>query len=462
MDLNLSEFRRGQGWFILPAAFEDMFSRLHAESKGNGIAQIAAQFKSKPESDFYQIDGGVAIIPITGPIMKRASFLSYFFGGTSYPYIRRAMHEAIDDDTVDSIVLKIDSPGGVVNGVEETGDLIFNSRGKKPIVAYADGIMTSAAYWLGSAADKIYTGKTSDIGSIGVLMVHEDWSRWNEKVGINVTYLTAGKYKALGNPDEPLSDLARETYQAELDYLYSIFVDTIARNRDVEESKVLSDMADARIFIGQQAVDAGLVDEVKNFKDAVDVAREMAPDSGTNNRRFRVMSNNNEKVILTIDDLRAEHSDLVKQIETDARAGVDIETPASEARKAECARVLGMVEVQFGAEQGEKFRAVVETGVTVDQFKAIKGTNPEPETTGTDTELNAVETAKAALAAALEAAGPENPGFDANGNSEGGQDYMAAVNAYQRENKCTKFEAMQTVNRENPELRKSYLKKANG
>lgn len=459
MDLNLSEFRRGQGWFILPAAFEDMFTRLHTESKGNGIAPIAAQFKDKSQKDFYQVDDRVAIIPIIGPIMKRMSFLSFFFGGTSYPIIRRAMHEAIEDSKVDSIVLKIDSPGGVVNGIEETGDLIFESRGKKPIVAYADGQMTSAAYWLGSAAEKLFTGQTSDIGSIGVLMVHEDWSRWNEKFGINITYLTAGKYKAIGNPDEPLTELAKETFQSELDYLYSIFINTVARNLDVEESKVLSDMADGRVFIGQQAVDAGLVDKVENFKNAVDTARDMAPEGGANNRRFHTMSD-----IKTISELREKYGDLVDQIEQEARAGVDVKGPVADAKKNECDRVLGMVEVQFGKEEGGKFRAVVESGATLEQFTSIRGTTESstvksPENSA---ELSEVEQAKKNLQDALEKAGPADPGFDGGGAGGGGdKDYMTEVTAYQRENKCSRFAAMQAVNRQDPALRAAYLQKAN-
>jgi len=355
--------------------------------------------------------------------------------------------------------LRIDSPGGVVNGVEETGDLIFNSRGKKPIVAYNDGQMMSAAYWLGSSADEIVSGKTAGAGSIGVLMVHEDWSRWNEKFGINITYLTAGKYKALGNPDQPLTELAKETFQMELDYLYSIFVDTVARNRDVEESDVLANMADGRVFIGQLAVDAGLIDKIGDFKSAVSMAQDMAGAASKKNGRIITM----EK---TIEELRAEYPDLVKQIEEKAKAGVDLDTPVSEARETERQRILGLADVQFGEEKGGKFRAVVDSGVSVEQFKAIQEINFSHGSQSGDAEpegeAKGVEKAKGDMLDAIKGAGAENPGFDGNDQgSTGDGGYMEAVERYQAEHKCSKFEAMRQVNLKNPDLRQKYIRKVN-
>ena len=325
-DFNLSEFCKGQIWPIHPPAFEDMYRRLGAENAAGGLAQYAAGLPQKTAAkDLYSLYGDTAVIQIAGPLLKRESFAFFFFGGTSYAFVRQALQTAMDDDEVSAVILNIDSPGGVVNGLEETVDMVYELRGVKPIVAYADGLMASAAYEIGSAAGEIVAGATAMVGSIGVLMVHEDWSQYNAKLGIDVTYLTAGKYKALGNPDEPLSDLARETFQAELDYLYTIFVETVARNRDVEASTVLSDMADGRIFIGQQAVDAGLADHVGNFALAYERASEMAGNSLE--RLFQQRSGNMEnkqKTEITLDMLKSEAPELVRQIEDDAfAAGVD-------------------------------------------------------------------------------------------------------------------------------------------
>ena len=349
-DLNLSEFCKGQFWPIHPPAFEEMYRRLGAENASGGLTQYAVTFSEKSvEKDLYSLLGDTAIIGINGPLMKRESFSFFFFGGTSYSFIQAAVKAALADDEVASIVLRVDSPGGMVNGLEETADLIFNARAKKPIVAYADGMMASAAYEIGSAAGEIVAGATAMVGSIGVLMVHEDWSKYNEKNGIDVTYLTAGKYKALGNPDEPLSDLARETFQGELNYLYTLFVETVARNRDVEEGQVLSDMADGRIFIGQQAMAAGLVDYVGNFELAYE--RAQALDYDSKNKFYTINGGNKmEFKELTIDLLKSEAPDLLAQIENDAFTAGS-EAGITDGTAAERARVMEILEADADPQQ---------------------------------------------------------------------------------------------------------------
>lgn len=455
MDLSFSEFTKGEKWGILPEAFEEMFSRLNAAGAADGIQAAAAQFGNQQRNDLYSIDNGVAVIPITGPIMKRDSFLSFFFGGTSYAYIRAAVRTAIEDSAVEAIVLRIDSPGGVVNGVEETGDVIFNARGIKPIISFNDGQMMSAAYWIGSAADKIISNKTAGAGSIGVLMVHADWSRWNEQQGIKYTYLTAGKYKALGNPDEPLSETAKEVFQGELNYLYSIFVGTVARNRDVEEDQVLSKMADGKVFIGQQSMDAGLVDEISDLKTAVEAAREMAGAASRQSRRRTIMK------IENVEQLRTEYPELVKQIEDNARAGVDLKTVETQAAAAENSRIVGLAKIQFGEEEGEKFANVVKSGVSVEQLKAVTAINGKREVAAQKSdEQESIESAKAETLEAIKAAGPANPGSDGNLKTAK-QTYMQAVDEYQREKKCSRFVAMQEINRRNPQLRQDYIKAIN-
>ena len=140
--------------------------------------------------------------------------------------------------------------------------------------------MASAAYWVGSAAEAIIGSTTSEVGSIGVLMVHQDFSRMEDMVGVKTTYLTAGKYKSLGNDAEPLTQQAREVLQAELDKLYSIFTGTVARNRGEDIGTVEANMADGRMFIGDDAAAAGLIDSIGSMEDAVSMARSMVNDDG--------------------------------------------------------------------------------------------------------------------------------------------------------------------------------------
>ena len=132
--------------------------------------------------------------------------MSNYSGGTSTDIFGAWFDEAMADKSVTSIVLDVDSPGGSVYGVSELARKIYQSRGKKPIIAVANSLMASAAYWIASAADEIHVSPGAEVGSIGVIAVHVDRSENNAKEGFNVSYITAGEYKAEGNPDAPLSE----------------------------------------------------------------------------------------------------------------------------------------------------------------------------------------------------------------------------------------------------------------
>jgi signal peptide peptidase SppA len=274
--MNPIDFSKGRGWLIRPESFEVLarkFIEFNPENGGVDFEKQMAAYRSRVDNqDLYDLKDGIAIIPINGPLSKRMSFFSFLMGGNAFSFIAKAFRSAVEDPEVEGIVLKIDSPGGTVSGTEALADLIFSNRDEKPIIAFADGMMASSAYWIGSAADAIVGESTADVGSIGVLMIHKDFSKLDEKIGVKITYLTAGKYKALGNDAEPLGEFARNVFQDELDYIYNIFVETVARNRGVEFEQSL-EMADGRVFIGQQAKDAGLIDYVGNFNKALELAK---------------------------------------------------------------------------------------------------------------------------------------------------------------------------------------------
>jgi signal peptide peptidase SppA len=151
-------------------------------------------------------------------------------------------------------------------------DFIFSHRGTKPIISYVSGQMCSAAYWIGSSADKIVAFPTSQVGSIGVIIRHLDYSGAMEKEGVTATHIFAGKYKAFGNQYEPLSEDSKEYIQSSVDYYYSMFTEDVAKNRNVELTKVLTEMAEGRVFIGRQAQKVNLVDEIGNMEVAIQLA----------------------------------------------------------------------------------------------------------------------------------------------------------------------------------------------
>ncbi len=256
-------------WGIIPEKLREIAAIYEAHLRGEkiNIKAIEAQFikvGGVVREEGYINDNGVAIIPVRGPLMKgRGGIFSFLFGASSTDTIHQAFSQALNDDQVHAIVFLIDSPGGLIGGIQELSTAIYEGRGKKPISAFTDGDMASAAYWIGSAASDVYiSGNTNRVGSIGVVTLHVDESKANEKYGETITEIYAGKYKRIASPYQPLSDEGRQYLQGQVDYLYSVFIDDIAKNRGVSPETVLTNMADGRIFIGNQAIEAGLVDGV--------------------------------------------------------------------------------------------------------------------------------------------------------------------------------------------------------
>ncbi len=137
-----------------------------------GIAKLRAngQYEDEPRDTprLLTIDGGIATIDIKGPLMNSDSFMLEMFGATGYPEIREALVAAVNDMSVKEIFLDIDSGGGAVSGCGDTADLIRAVNSIKPVTAFTDSVMASAAYWLGSSAGEVYSGRAALVGSIGV------------------------------------------------------------------------------------------------------------------------------------------------------------------------------------------------------------------------------------------------------------------------------------------------------
>lgn len=260
------EYLNKSAWAILPETLDlindIVWARLHGATD---FAEIEAKL-GRPlnnEHPYVEVsEDGTAVIPVSGPIVKRASMFSRVSGMTSTEQIQSDIQAALDSPSVNKIHLDVDSPGGSVDGVKALSDFIFASRGKKPITAFTDGSMASAAYWISSAADEIVASDTAIVGSIGVVAQHVDYSGRDAKDGRKRTYITAGKYKRIANDAEPLSAEGLDYLKRLIDSTYEVFVEDVARNRGVSKDKVLSEMADGKIFTGREALKVGLVDRI--------------------------------------------------------------------------------------------------------------------------------------------------------------------------------------------------------
>lgn len=262
-------------WAILPSKLVDILTVL--QSKELGELQSNEELKAETEKTVnsekrYKVENGIAVIPIYGTLSKRFNLFMALSGGTSYQLLEKDIQMALDDNSVKGLFFETDSPGGSIDGLTNVSDLIYNARSSgKPSMAFADGLMASAAYFLGSATDYIVAAnKTTQTGSIGVIMPpHFDFSKKLEKDNIKVTMFYSGRYKATPNQYTPLTKNDKGYIQDKLDYLYSIFIDTVAKHRDVPADMVNKNMADGRIFIGKKGIEAGLIDEILSRKEAM-------------------------------------------------------------------------------------------------------------------------------------------------------------------------------------------------
>ncbi|MDZ7711698.1 MAG: S49 family peptidase [Rhodovibrio sp.] len=231
--------------------------------------------------------GNVAVLPIHGAIMRRADMLQEISGAVSLERMEARLDEALSDTNVSDIVLHVDSPGGAVDGVPEFAARVRAARGgDKRIVAVADTLAASAAYWIATAADEVTVTPSGEVGSIGVFAAHQDLSGALEQAGVDVTLISAGPYKIEGNPFEPLSEEARSAIQNRIDDYYSMFIEDVAAGRGVSTEAVRSGFGQGRVVGARDALSEGMVDRVETFGDTLARLRNTAQ-AGNDNRQSR-------------------------------------------------------------------------------------------------------------------------------------------------------------------------------
>lgn len=211
--------------------------------------------------------GKVAVIPIHGTLVRRTSGLEAESGLASYTAIAAQLDAALASPDIAAILLDVDSPGGESGGVFDLADRIRAASQVKPVWAVANDAAFSAAYALASAATRMFVARTGGVGSIGVIAMHVDQSVKDAKDGVHYTAVFAGAHKNDLNPHEPISDVAHAALQTEVDRIYSLFVETVARYRGLDADAVRA--TEAGLFFGPDAVAAGLADAVGGFDDAL-------------------------------------------------------------------------------------------------------------------------------------------------------------------------------------------------
>jgi len=263
-------------WAMEPQRLEKLADIVlrHAEGVRLSKEEIDARIKAARDSGAttqvsagYRVINGVAIIPVYGVIEKRASFFSDISGMCSTLAVQRDLNAALNDADVTSILLDIDSPGGSVDGVSDLADAVYEARKKKTVWAYANGLMASAAYWIGAQAEQVFAGKAATVGSIGVYTVLYDTEAMVMQQGVKVKVVKAGEMKAIGARGTAITEAQLADVQRNVNAVYDLFVTAVAIGRNLSESQARA-LADGRVHLGENARALGLVDGVASL-DAV-------------------------------------------------------------------------------------------------------------------------------------------------------------------------------------------------
>lgn len=226
------------------------------------------------ESDFG--DGNIAVINLDDMIVSKTEDSGLF--GEIQPDVNdyiNLLEEAENNDNIDAVILRINSPGGEVIASEKLARKIKEASEKKTVVAYIETLGASGSYMAAASTDYIVAEKHSIVGSIGVRMDIVHYYGLMEKLGVNATVIKAGEYKDIGSPYRPMTPEEKAYLEKMINETYLDFVKWVAENRNMTLNETLK-VADGKIYSGSDAQKVGLVDEVGTEEDAINAAARLA------------------------------------------------------------------------------------------------------------------------------------------------------------------------------------------
>ena len=276
--LLLSEFLTTP-WALMPERLQAMAGVLTRWSAGEpptdeAMFQIQSERvlrDTRKQMAAANAGSGIAVLPLYGVVTQRGNMVDDISGpgSTSTQQFTSALRQVLADDTVGQILIDIDSPGGSVYGVAELASEIVKARAQKPVVAVANSLSASAAYWIGCSASEFYVTPGGEVGSIGVWQAHFDYSKALEEEGVKTTLVSAGKFKVEGNPYVPLDPEAQAFMQSRVDDYYNAFVQAVAVGRGVTVDDVRNGMGEGRVLGADAALAQRMVDGIASFDDVL-------------------------------------------------------------------------------------------------------------------------------------------------------------------------------------------------
>ena len=400
------ELAASRPWLMLPADLDNLMAI--ADRQGDPEALEARLGRPLENTRAVTMRDGIAVIPVTGPIMRYANLFTRISGATSTQELATDLQAALDNPQVKGILLNMDSPGGEANGINELGDMIYAARGKKPIKAYAGGSLASGAYWLASAADEVVIDDTALVGSIGVVLEVAIRKAGDGEKRYTITSSNAPNKRPDLETEEGRGEIAKS-----INALGEVFAAKVARNLGVDPEQVPAMGDHGGLRVGAAAVEAGLAHRLGSLESLI---TEMAKSAATP----RTLSMTTVKTTAELHAALAAGAD-PQTIQIAAAEQVDtaaIKTAAAaEAVTAERARIKGInelsakgfeKEIEAAIDGGSSveataltlFKAAQDRGISLAGIKADgQGANTSTPAGESDADAAAQKTAVSAIVA---------------------------------------------------------------
>jgi len=237
---------------------------------------LARDGRVDDQDDEPEIVDGVVQLGLFGVMAPRMNMLTQISGGTSTQQFAAQLRQAGENEAIRTVVVEVDSPGGVVTGTEELRRAMVSLAARKRVVAIARGMMTSAAYYASAGATELVATPSSQVGSIGVYAIHREITKAAEDAGVKFRVFRAGEYKAAGIEVEKLTETFASVLQERIEEPYRQFVAAVAVDRSVTTEAVENRFGQGRTFLAAPARERGMIDEVLGFDELISRERQSA------------------------------------------------------------------------------------------------------------------------------------------------------------------------------------------
>lgn len=264
-------------WAVEPVAFESFLRGIQLHIRMQSPVELVAAATEDARRSGLPIsrDGSVAIIHMSGPMLKNPGAVYRYFGFASTTDQRSAFRAALADDDVEQIVWHVDSPGGTVDGTMELGEEVRKAAMVKRVTVQSGGMIASAAYWAASQANSIHAGRMDLVGSIGVRMMVYDYSKLFEAEGIRAVPIDTGEFKSAGALGAPFTADQEAYFQALVDDHFSEFRKAVQTGRKLADNQFEA-VGDGQVFTAPASLELGLIDRIQGMDETISNFRQQA------------------------------------------------------------------------------------------------------------------------------------------------------------------------------------------